>query len=174
MYTFGHIIGAKAKFEGDKGMSTIEQYSNAFNKIKPEVLGATRWLIEQGIWDKNLTNLDKTIIMGQWVQRCASLYEIPKPIFYYKYRGKDVETKYRQTGGGIYYEDSNTIYLYKKPSLVTLIHEFRHALQCKLNPKPKLWGGSRETDARAWSLSIYKTVAPKSFERAARNGMLYV
>lgn len=143
-------------------------YSMVFTNIHPKVVEATKELIKSGIWNKDMRKEDKALYMGLWVQKVAKIYgfsEVPK--FYFV----DDKNEYRRTGGGCYFPSFNEIYVFHKPSLVTLLHEFRHAMQFQLNVKK--FRDDEEEDARAWSLSLFRKAAPKSYKRAVEKGILH-
>lgn len=101
--------------------------------------------------------------MDGWVQAVAGVYGFQIPALAFN----------RQAGDGFYSPSKNEINM-SKPSIVTLIHEFRHAMQSK----QVATGFSRlardvEHDARAWSLSLYFKVAPVSFRRLVAEGKIY-
>ena len=64
-------------------------------------------------------------------------------------------------GFGYYMPSTNEIHM-SKPSIVTLLHEFRHAMQAQ--NKAGHWR-DEEHDARGWSLSLYFKIAPRTLKR---------
>jgi hypothetical protein len=64
-------------------------------------------------------------------------------------------------GYGYYSQRHNEIHM-SKPSIVTLFHEFRHAMQYQ--GKAGTWR-DEEHDARGWSLSLYFKIAPRTLKR---------
>lgn len=64
-------------------------------------------------------------------------------------------------GYGYYIPARNEIHM-SKPSIVTLFHEFRHAMQHQ--QKAGNWN-DEEKDARGWSLSLYFKIAPRTLKR---------
>ena len=70
--------------------------------------------------------------------------------------------------------DNNEIHM-AYPSIVTLIHEFRHAMQAQGKADVAITDNLNkvEDDARAWSLSIYYKVAPRMFRRLVREGKIF-
>lgn len=150
---------------------TVEfTYSNVFTKIKSEAVTITKELIKSGIWKSDVSNEDKAIYMGIWLQKMSALYGMRTPKFYYV-GGKDGAREYRRTGGGCYFPELNEMYVFKKPSLTTLIHEFRHAMQEQLNVKQ--FRNDAEEDARAWSCSLYRAAAPTSYKKAMEKGIMH-
>ena len=71
-----------------------------------------------------------------------------------------------KAGCGYYIPASNEIHM-AYPSIITLLHEFRHAMQAQ-----GLAGRYRdaEDDARGWSLSLYNSVAPRTLRRLVNEG----
>jgi hypothetical protein len=82
-------------------------------------------------------------------------------------RGSLGRQMYKITGGGQYNPQNNTIILYKKFSLVTFLHEYRHALQ---HLTGNILG---ERDARGWSVSLFFLADPDRYFRAVQNGWLH-
>jgi len=147
-----------------------EVYGNVFENINPKVIAETKKLIQSGIWDKGMSEEDKCIYMGIWVKNVSEIYGMEKPKLYF-HNDKSAKRHYKLSGGGRYYPSHNEIHLYKKISLVTLLHEFRHAMQYRLK-EVKIYKKHLEKDARAWSCSLYKLSAPKSYEKAVQLGIL--
>lgn len=81
--------------------------------------------------------------------------------------GTEGNALYAVSGGGVYDSRINAIHLFKKVSLVTFLHELRHAMQHILELEV-----NREKDARAWSLSAYYIADPIRFQRAVDKGIL--
>lgn len=69
-------------------------------------------------------------------------------------------------GSGFYRPAWNEIHM-SKPSIVTLLHEFRHAMQHQ--GKAGRWVDA-EKDARGWSLSLYWKIAPNTLKRLVSTG----
>ncbi len=82
--------------------------------------------------------------------------------------GAEGELAYPITGGGSYHRQSNKIVLYKKISLVTLLHEFRHAMQCLMDTDRQV---AVEDDAAGWSHSLYYLADPERYLRAKERGL---
>lgn len=81
------------------------------------------------------------------------------------------------TGGtyGQYAPWSNDIRLERKVSVVTLLHEFRHAMQHQHVGGYRTVGVPQsvlEDDARAWSLSAFYRAAPRRFRRMVAEGRI--
>lgn len=142
-------------------------YSTAFKNIDKRTVEATKKLVEAGLWRKELPVQHKTMIINEWLLSVSQVYKMKVPEF----RFDDSDVMYRQTGGGYYEPLACRITLFKKFSLVTLLHEFRHHMQHQtcLN----MYRNDHEEDARAWSVSLYKTATPKSYEKAVGRGILH-
>jgi hypothetical protein len=65
-----------------------------------------------------------------------------------------------ESDGSFYIPALNAMYLRGRTSVVTTLHEFAHAL------------GKSEWEACRWSIWLFKTTFPKSFERLAFDGHL--
>src|SRR5437763_14983107 len=100
-------------------------YSTTFTNIETEVIAATKLLPKGGIW-KAVTPIEQKIeTMQTWLKTVSKFYELDIPNFCFD----NSEVMYNATGGGQYNPYTKTIFLYKKFSMVTLIHEFRHYMQ---------------------------------------------
>jgi hypothetical protein len=136
------------------------RYHKKFNHFKPNTLDITKVMMKD--WGR-CNDSRKWIKMQEWLQKASLEYDIPMPVI--------IEGV--AAGSGYYHLPSNTIHM-SKPSIVTVIHEFRHALQ--RHNKAKGFSGREtdvEPDARAWSLSLYYKVAPRSFERLVAEGKIF-
>ena len=144
-------------------------YSKVYKNIDKRTIEATKKLIKSGLWKTDMSEEHKIEICKTWVEEVSKIYKVEVPIF----RFKNSEAKYRSTGGGCYYyyPVNSEIFLYKKFSLVTLLHEFRHHVQ--YSKEIKMYKNDKEEDARAWSVSLFKLAAPKSFANAVEKGILH-
>lgn len=143
-------------------------YSTAFKQIDSRTINATQSLVKNGLWKKDLTVQQKYNICDIWVTVVSEIYGIEKPTF----RFDPDERMYNLTGGGHYEPHANRITLFKKFSLVTLMHEFRHHMQYQMYDL-KLYKGHVEEDARAWSVSLFKLALPKSYQNAVNKRILH-
>ena len=87
--------------------------------------------------------------------------------------GDEGNLLYQRTGGGLYDLETNTVYMFKKFSLTTFLHECRHFLQNKAVTyvnKPE--GYDIEEDAREWSCSLYFNADSARYMRAVQNKKL--
>lgn len=145
-------------------------YGGVFTKLDKRTIRLTKDLIKAGIFKKDISMEDKSIMMGIWLQKASEIYGMETPKFYL-IGGADGDSGYRATGGGCYIPSHNEIHIFKKASLTTLLHEFRHAMQFQL--RVKKFRRDAEEDARAWSVSLYKLSAPNSYKRAVEKGILH-
>jgi hypothetical protein len=102
-----------------------------------------------------------------WLRTASELYNVPVPTFDI-IQGDAGRIMYMRTGGGQYFPDEQKIVLYKKHSLTTLIHEFRHHLQYCVR-----YNGDLEEDARGYSCSLYYLSDSERYMRAATEGKLW-
>lgn len=142
-------------------------YSTAFKNIDKRTIKATKKLIKSGLWKKDLSTEHKVKICNEWLETVSEIYGIEVP----KFRFDESEAMYMKTGGGCYEPFEKRITLFKKFSLVTLLHEFRHHMQYELDLS--LFRRNHEEDARAWSISLFKAAAPKSYKNAVEKGLLH-
>ena len=97
---------------------------------------------------------ERAIVFKNWVDKISEIYHMDTPTFYW-----DEEADYG--GGGFYRHKDHSITMSPNhPSIVTLIHETRHALQIKEKGAPMV-SDDLERDARAWSLSLYYKTKPQ-------------
>lgn len=129
-------------------------YHRRFRNHHRKTVDATRRLIHEwgrvGVeaqWHKS----------RRWLDEVSAVYEVPTPTLHRQPHG---------AGSGYYMISTNSIHM-PHPSIVTLLHEFRHAYQ---HSRPERMVADVEDDARAWSLSLYYKVAPRTLRRLAREG----
>jgi len=67
---------------------------------------------------------------------------------------------YYITGGGCYLQVYNTIKLFNKPSMMTFLHEWKHAM-----------GERDELLARRWSHGIFRAAFPKTYKHSLEQGL---
>ena len=129
-------------------------YHKRFTRFKPETLVATKRL-RRG-WSTK-TEQQRWQASREWLATVSAIYGVP-PV--------ELNTS---TGADCYKVRSQTIYM-SKPSIITLLHEFRHHLQFTVGPEGIV--GS-EPDARAWSLSLYYRVAPRTLRLLAQQDRIF-
>jgi hypothetical protein len=130
-------------------------YHRRFRNQHRKTLDATRRLIRgwtsvgvDGQWEKSRL----------WLAEVSVIYRMNQP--------KLKKTSW--AGQGCYEALTNTIHM-KYPSITTLLHEFRHAYQFS---HPSRLVDDVEDDARAWSLSLYYKIAPRTVRRLASQGKI--
>lgn len=122
-----------------------------------------------------------------WLTTVSEVVNVPKPNFKI-IRGEEGRNMYDITGGGMFENDTNTIVLFRKFSLTTLLHEFWHYVQHKkyviehnrilhAETGEVIFEGdvrkALEIDARAWSCSLYYTADPERYNRAVKHRTLH-
>lgn len=138
------------------------RYHTKFRRFRPEVVRATRDLLAG--WG-DLDRRERTTRMRDWLRVAAAAYEIQIPRLVLTPRA----------GSGLYMIATNEIAM-AEPSVVTLLHEFRHAMQnfrVTRRAARRMSYDRAEDDARGWSLSLYYRVAPRSLKRLAAEGRVF-
>lgn len=131
-------------------------YHLKFRNIKPATKAATKRLMSN--WStSNPTGREAK--MRTWLTEVSSIYGIQEPTLI-------VGDRYANYG---YYRPATNTINMPYASIVTLLHEFRHALQAFGQGRP----GDVEDDARGWSLSLYYSVAPRTFRALGRRGDIF-
>jgi len=139
-------------------------YHRRFQHFNTGTVEATEKLFEAR--PSQLSPQERDIVFRTWVTKVSDAYGMEQPKFNWDVEADDV-------GGGYYQVDNHSINMSPEhPSVITLIHETRHALQYKEPGAPIASDDVQvlEADARAWSLSLYYTVRPALFERLVRAG----
>lgn len=139
-------------------------YKDMFDKayFGTILIGATKNLADH-IWTG--TNQERKQYVKEWIETASIRLGLEKPRFTF-IDGAIGNSMYSMTGGGEYIKDINTIVLYRKYSLVTLLHEFAHVIDCYAGKEPD------EEFARGWSVSLFYIVAPDKYARAVEMGTL--
>ena len=134
----------------------MSRYHRRFRNPHRKTVDATRRLIrgwstatDEAKWEKS----------RQWLDEVSPIYGMTAP---------KLKVQERGVGIGLYHASGNTIYM-PYPSITTLLHEFRHAFQ---HSHPSRMVRDIEDDARAWSLSLYYRVAPRTVRRLAAEGRI--
>lgn len=136
-------------------------YHKHFQNIRPFVVQRTRYMI------KNWRGYNEE-------QRWAAMRALLIIICCDErgYGGLGVRTpalvKNENSGHGYYDNLTNEIHM-PYPSIITVLHEFRHAMQHQ--GAAGNWRDA-EHDARGWSLSLYHLAAPQTLERLVRQGQV--
>ena len=129
------------------------KYHTRFKNFHPKTISAVKYLMRE--WQSR----DQWILMETSCWRLCELYGMPRV---------DVH-KDCTAGDGFYQPSTRTIHM-TKPSIITFLHEFRHAMQHLIH---KQVDPDIEVDARAWSLSLYFVVAPRTLKRLVREGKVF-
>lgn len=139
-------------------------YHKRFTSFDQRTLDATDALFAAR--PSQMSPAERDVAFRQWVSTVSAVYDMEEPSFSW-----DTEA---DSGGGGYYRlaDHSITMSPNHPSITTLIHEFRHALQHKEKGAPMV-DRDVEVDARAWSLSLYHRVRPRLFERLVREGRIF-
>jgi len=136
-------------------------YGRAFKNIKADVVEATKRILP-GIWQGS--HEERLAFAESWIREVSLCYGIEAPVLLYRDQQVD------QSGGGNYVPEDHRITLFNKISFVTLLHEFRHAMQFRM--EVRLHHLDREEDARGWSQSLFRLAAPVSYRKAVENGLI--
>jgi hypothetical protein len=131
----------------------------AARKFKPEVVEAIRAFRATKPW------------RGTLQERFEKFKQLHKALCGAYGMTTTLKASWQEDGssGASYYDpSSNTLVLTGKLSVVTYLHEFRHAIQHRSHgaaqfPQPEL-------DACAWSLSLFARFFPLSFSRCTFDG----
>lgn len=133
------------------------RYHRRFRHIHARTVEASRELVRGWGTANDTERWEK---MNGWLVSASRTYGMRPPVL----------TIDRRAGAGFYDRGKNQIHM-AYPSIVTLMHEFRHAMQRQ--EKATGWDGSWaniEEDARGWSLSLYFKTAPRLFRRLVAEG----
>lgn len=130
----------------------MRPYHKRFRHIDRRTINATKALFAG--WSDATQRETKSL---RWLSEVSEIYGVPTP-----------RLKLAPTSFDHYQRDHHLIVL-TKWSLITLLHEFRHHLQ---NTRFPCAGWMAEPDARAWSLSLYHAVAPRTLRRLATENQI--
>lgn len=139
-------------------------YHKRFTRFNQATLDATDALFSSR--PSQMTQPEREAAFSEWVEKVSEAYGMEVPAFHW-------DTEADMGGGGFYRPSDHSITMSPNhPSITTLIHEFRHALQHKRKGAAMV-DPDVEIDARAWSLSLYHTVRPRLFDRLVREGRIF-
>jgi hypothetical protein len=151
----------------DRVIPTIQAnipYHKVFTEFNEDAFARTKALFESR--PSLQTPEERVVIFENWVNDMSDIYNMSRPRFIW-----DEDTQW--AGGGIYRHHDHAIIMSKsRQSVITLIHEFRHALQLTKHGEDMKYR-DREDDARAWSLSLYYLLKPTLLEKLVREGKVY-
>lgn len=136
-------------------------YSNAFKSFHPSTVAIVKNL-GPCILKKRNGHDEKMYYSAELINQLSCVYGMTPPRFFYK------EEEGKETNGQ-YNVKEHSITMINKLSLVTLLHEFRHAMQYN---GAKMVDQDKEEDARAWSMSLFKQAMPKSHKRACEKNLV--
>lgn len=139
-------------------------YNLRYTKIKPVVVDLVRNIIIEQQFFK-LQKKTKFLILDNLLKDLCKTYNIKK--IELKYIPLNNPIEYLFLYNGFYNKDNNTLYLNEKLSLITFLHEFKHAVQ-HLKNKP-----NNEEIARGYSLSLFYLASPKHFNNALKKGLIF-
>lgn len=138
-------------------------YHRRFRRFDRRTVEATEALFTAR--PSRLSPEERDAAFRAWVEAISDIYDMPRPALRW-----DEDADFG--GGGYYTPTSHTITMSPNhPSVTTLIHETRHALQHSGKGAPMV-SSDVEEDARAWSLSLFHRVRPRLFERLVREGRI--
>lgn len=136
-------------------------YHVRFRNFHRQTLEATKELFRSR--PSQLAQEEREAVFKAWVDRISDIYGMERPAMRW-------DTSADSGGGGYYTPSNHSITMSPNhPSIITLIHETRHALQRKGKGAPQI-NDDVEIDARAWSLSLYYKVRPNLLKRLVREG----
>lgn len=138
-------------------------YHLKFTKFHAETIDATKRLF------KAWPNRDKRVeAMKVWTERVSRAYKMDPPRLLVAPEASFAQSVLDRVGG-MYNRHTHTMEL-ARPSITTLMHEFRHAMQARVCRESLV--GDPEKDARGWSLSLYHRVRPETFKRLVLAGKI--
>lgn len=138
-------------------------YHKLFTDFSTEILDATRQLFESR--PSQLAFKDRDALFKSWIDKSSDSYKITPPHLVWADEADD-------TGGGFYEISSHRIFMSpSRASVITFLHEFRHALQHK-GVEDRV-SEDNEIDARAWSLSLYYNIKPNLLKKLVLEGRVF-
>jgi hypothetical protein len=130
-------------------------YFLRYTNINLNTIKLVKTLKEEGYFKAN--EEIKRKMLNNLIFNLADIYKIKINGFYFTDNKIYNDSRYNQL--------NNTIYL-NKASIVTALHEFKHALQ---HNKHKL---NNEDIARSWSLSLFYIAYPNIFKSSVKKGLI--
>jgi len=136
-------------------------YHTRFEHFHPRTIAATRRLVKANPW--RAPRAEQRRLAQQWIDECAAVYGLQ--------RVPQLTFANQESCGHGFYVAGHIVLPYF--SLTSLLHEFRHAMQrgglTHLHHR-RANRDALEDDARAWSLSLFYTVAPRRFRTMVMSG----
>lgn len=164
------IAALESRFRRSSGVdsSTESEWANSyhvrFRNFNRQTIQATKELFQAR--PSGLTSEQRHEVFKNWVDTISDIYGMERPTFHW-------DAAADAGGGGFYRPIDHSITMSPNhPSVITLIHETRHALQHKEKGAPMI-SQDLERDARAWSLSLYYKVRPNLLKRLVREGRVF-
>ena len=140
-----------------------QNYHKIFSDFPSELVKGTDKLIR--CRPSMLSIEEKHLVFERWIRESSEAYEITTPQLYWG----DIADA---AGGGFYDSKKNIIVMSPtRASIITLMHEFRHALQAA--GVSGTISEDKEIDARAWSLSLYYQVRPLLLKKLVLEGKVF-
>lgn len=141
-------------------------YHQRFSNFNNEILDATEKLF---ISRPSLLNLEeKNKIFCNWLEDVSKSYNMETPTLLWS---DDIEVN--AEFGCYKYKEHRIVLNPEHPSIMTLIHEFRHSLQAKgKSDAVNIPLTHLEIDARAWSHSLFYKVRPILFDKLVLEGKI--
>jgi len=147
-------------------------YSELYKKIKKSIVAS----IKEAILEKHFYKMDfkeKKAWMKEWLKFASEKYGIKSP--------KLVISKSRVGEKNGCYEPLLNRIILSRCSIVTLLHEFKHALDFQKQKHVNLNRSfleaigkikRSEDKARGWSVSLFAQASPKHYQRAVEKEKL--
>lgn len=136
-------------------------YHLAFTEFPPATIAATQTLFRAR--PSRLAPAERRAVLQEWVETISDACGMARPQVAW-------HPSADSTGGGYYRPANHALVMSpNEPSVITLIHETRHAMQHTGTGPPPV-SPDIERDARAWSLSLYYQTRPALFEKLVRAG----
>lgn len=143
-------------------------YHERFRNFHPRTISATSRLFRSGPWTGPPERQQDRF--ERWLRRCSRAYRVPPP---------DLRiVPPEECGGYGRYDAENCAILLPRFSVLTLFHEFRHHMQfCGVTsvpfPRNAREISRSESDARAWSQSLFYRVRPERYQRLRETGRIF-
>jgi hypothetical protein len=132
-------------------------YKDMYNNIDQAVIDKTRALFVTENKFYRVDDEKKFTIMKEWLAFVSEHYHVNCPT---------LKVDFNAQHDGFYRHADNYIEL-PKFSVVTLLHEFKHAMDIMKD------GRTTEERARGWSMSLFARFSPKLYEQAVSKGIVF-
>lgn len=132
-----------------------QKYNLRYEKINKRTINVVRhFIFDAKPWVGN--KVERLKKFDNLLKELSDIYNINKP---------SIVIKKNVIGNGAYSVVENKIYM-SKISVVTLLHEFKHAIQFQKHKT------NTEKAARGWSVSLFYLASPKHYQKAVEKGLL--